>query len=193
MMTNVDYETLYFKYPVPTSIKGGPTNKFIKHLKTEIRASPGSVDTDLGGGNHGYLGLYLSDVEYARINPTPTPFQAPAWSGALTINPAAAAVMAVHDKETHHEKMCVYRECKKVDKALLRHVQNTLEHKYIDSLLNDGTGLIEDDSSTLLTYLETNYGKVPSEEVKQKESEVLAMSLNPADPMVVLYHFIEQL
>ena len=38
-----------------------------------------------------------------------------------------------------------------------------------------------------------NYVKVPSEEVKQKESEVLAMSFKPANPMVVLYCPIEQL
>ena len=106
------------------------------------------------------------DVEYARINPTPTPFKAPAWPGVLTINPAATAVEAVHAKETHHEKMRVYRECKNVEKALLRHVQNALDHKYIEPLLNDDTGLIEDDLPTVLTYLDKNYAKVPSEEVK---------------------------
>ena len=77
-MTNVDYTTLYLKYPVTTPINGEPTNTSIKRLETEIRANASSVDADLGGGDHGYLGLYLSDVEYARINPTPTPFEAPA-------------------------------------------------------------------------------------------------------------------
>ena len=66
-----------------------------------------------------------------------------------------------------------------------------LEHKYIDPLLNDNTGLIEDNLPTILTYFNTNYGKVLSEEVKQKESEVFAMSFNPADPMIVLYCAIE--
>ena len=74
MMTNVDYATLYVKYPVPIPINNEPTDKSIKRLKIEIRANTSSVDTDLGGGNHGYLVLYLSDVEYARINPTPIPF-----------------------------------------------------------------------------------------------------------------------
>ena len=67
MMTNVDYATLYFKYPVPTPINREPTNKTIKRLKQELRANASSVKTDLGGGDHGYLGLYLSDVEYARL------------------------------------------------------------------------------------------------------------------------------
>ena len=193
MNTNVDYATLYFKYPVPTPINGEPTNKTIKRLKQELRANSSSVETDLGGGDHGYLGLYLSDVEYANIIPQPTRFEAPVWPGTLTIDPAATAVEAVHAKEVHHEAMRIYRECKNVEKALLRHTQNALEHKYIEPLLNDDTGLIELDLPAVLKYLDENYGKVPSEEVKNLESEVLSLSFNPADPMVMLYRPIEQL
>ena len=167
MMTNVNYATLYFKYQVLTSINGEPTNKSIKRLKTEIRVNACSVDTDLGDSDQRYLGLYLLDIEFARINPTPTPFKAPTWPGTLTINPAATAVKDVHVKETHHEKMRVYRECKNVEKALLCHVQNALEYEYIEPLLYDNTGLTEENLPTVFTYLGTNYGKVPSEEVKQ--------------------------
>ena len=103
MNTNVDYATLYFKYPVPTPINGEPTNKTLKRLKQELRANSSSVETDLGGGDHGYLGLYLSDVEYANIIPQPTRFEAPVWPGTLTIDPTATAVEAVHAKEAHHE------------------------------------------------------------------------------------------
>ena len=89
--------------------------------------------------------------------------------------------------------MRLYRECKNVEKAFFRHAQNALENKYTEPLINDNMGLIEDDLPTILAYLDTNYGKVPSEEVKQKESEVLSTSFNPADPMVVLFGPIEQL
>ena len=46
---------------------------------------------------------------------------------------------------------------------------------------------------TVLQYLDKNFGKVQSEEVKQKEAEVLSLSFNPADPMFTLYCPIEQL
>ena len=98
MTNNVDYTTTYFKYPVPTPINGEPMNKTLKRLKMELRANGSSVDTDLGGVNHGYLGLILADLEYSRIIPTPTQFQAPAWPGALVIDPAATAVEAMHEK-----------------------------------------------------------------------------------------------
>ena len=193
MTLNVDYATLYFKYPVPTPIIGEPTNKSIKQLKQELRANSSSVDTDLGGGDHGYLGLYLSDVEYAWINPTPTPFVAPAWPGTLALDPASTAVQAVHAREAHQDKIRLYRECKNMEKFLLRHVQNALEVKWIEPLINEDTGLIEDDLPTLLAFLDANYGQVQSKEVKQKEAEVLNTSFNPADPMIVLFWPIKQL
>ena len=79
-------------------INGEPTNKSLKCLKTELRVNGSSVDTDLGGGDHGYLGLILTNVEYARIILTPTPFVAPNFPGVLTIDPAATAIEVVHEK-----------------------------------------------------------------------------------------------
>ena len=36
------------------------------------------------------------------------------------------------------------------------------------------------------------YGKVPSEEVKQKETELRITAFNPVDPMIILYNPIEK-
>ena len=193
MTGNVDYANTYFKYKNPTPINDEPTHKALKRLKNELRANASSVDTDLGGGDHGYLGLVLTDPEYANINPAPPAFIAPVFPGPLTIPATATAVQAVQARETHNEQIRVYRECKNVEKALLRHLQSAIENRYIEHLVNEDTGLIDDDIPTVLEYLFTNYGKVSSEEVKEKEAEVLNISFNPADPMVTIYRPIEQL
>ena len=119
---NIDYATLYFKYKIPNPINGEPTYKSLKQLKTELRANASSVDTDLGGGDHGYLGLALSDEEYARITPIPTQFRAPNFPGALVIDPAYTVIQAVQAHESHTEELALYRECKDVEKSLLRHI-----------------------------------------------------------------------
>lgn len=190
---NIDYAALYFKYKIPNPINGEPTNKSLKRLKTELRANASSVDTDLGGGDHGYLGLVLSDAEYARITPTPAAFVAPNFPGALVIDPNLTAMQAVQVRETHKEDIALYRECKNVEKALLRHIQTAVEDKFIEFMVDEDTGLIEDEIPIVLEYLITNYGKVTSDEVKQLESDVLSISFNPADPMVTIYRPIEQL
>ena len=109
--SNINYCATYFKYPTPTPINGEPTNKSLKRLKTEPRANSSSVDTDLVGSDHGYLGLVLSDAEYARITPTPAPFVAPNYPAALVIPPTATAVEALHLRETHNEALRLHREC----------------------------------------------------------------------------------
>ena len=63
----IDYASLYFKYKTPTPIHGEPTHKSLKRLKLELQANASSVETDLGRGNHGYLGLALTDQEHALI------------------------------------------------------------------------------------------------------------------------------
>ena len=193
MTSNIDYAKTYFKYPIPTPIQGEPTHKALKRLKNELRANASSVDTDLGGGDHGYLGLVLTDIEYGNIVPTPPAFIAPAYPGTLTIPATATAVQAVQAREVHNEQIRTYRECKNVEKALLRHLQTAIEAKYVEHLINEDTGLIEDDIPTVLEFLFSNYGKVASEEVKEKEAEVLSITFNPADPMIAIFRPIEQL
>ena len=190
---NIDYATLYFKYKSPNPINGEPTYKSLKRLKTELRANASSVETDLGEGDHGYLGLVLSDEEYALITPTPTQFRAPNFPGTLVIDPAFIAIQAVQAHEYHTEDLALYRERKNVEKSLLRHIQTAVEDKYLEFMVDDDTGLIEEDIPTVLDYLFSNYGKVTSVEVKEAESEVLNLQFNPAHPMIMIYHPIEQL
>ena len=82
------------------------------------------------------------------------------------------------------------QECRK---ALQRHVQDAIGDKYLDMLIDEDTQLINEDIPTVLTYLFDLYGKIPSEEVKQKETEIRAMIYNPADPLILLYNPIEKL
>ena len=76
--TRVDYASTYFPYKSPTPIQGEPTYKTLKRLKNELRANASSIDSNLGGGDHGYLGLVLTEVEYAKVVPQ-HPFEAPEY------------------------------------------------------------------------------------------------------------------
>ena len=189
----IDYAAAYFKYKTPTYIQGMPTNKTLKRLKTELRANASSVESDLGGGDHGYLGLVLSATEYANITPSPPPFIPPEYPAALDIPAGTTQVQAFQLKEAHKEAKKLYYECKNVEKALQRHIQDAVEPKYLESLVNEDTQLIQEDISFVLEYLFDTYGKIPSEEVKQKEAELRAMVFNPADPMILLYNPVEKL
>ena len=94
MIGAVNYAASYFKYKTPTPIQGTPTNKSLKRLKQELQANTSSVESDLGGGDHGYLGLVLTDVEYATVSSTA--FNAPAFPAPLTIPTGTDQVTAIN-------------------------------------------------------------------------------------------------
>ena len=148
--SRVDYASTYFPYKTPTPIQGEPTYKTLKRLKNELRANASSVDTDLGGGDHGFLGLVLTEAEYERVAPG-HPFTAPDFPGTLTIPRGTDTVDAMNLREQHKQDIRLYRECREVERALLRHVTTAVESKYIDFLKNDDTDLIEEDIPIVLT------------------------------------------
>ena len=95
MIANVDYVAISFKYRTPTPINGKPTNKTLKQIKTLLQANISIRDTDIGG-NHGYLGLVLSDAKYVRITPTRIAFLALNFRSTLMIDALTTIVEAVH-------------------------------------------------------------------------------------------------
>ena len=156
-----------------------------------MRANASSVESDLGGGDHGYLGLVLDDTEYATVSRTA--FEAPEYPAALSIPDDATQIQALSLREEYKEKKRAYYESKNVEKALQRHVQDAIEDKYLESLIDEDTQLITEDIPDVLQYLFDVYGKVPLEEVKQKESEIRSMTYHPADPLILLYNPVEKL
>ena len=74
-------------------------------------------------------------------------------------------IQAIELKEQHNERKRLYLECKNVEKALLCYIQDVIEDKYIESLVDQYTNLLIGDVPSILEYLSYNYGKVRSEEV----------------------------
>ena len=63
----------------------------------------------MGGGNHGYLGLVLTDEEYASISHT-QPFVPQNYPPPLSIPANATAIRALELKEEYHEAKRLYLE-----------------------------------------------------------------------------------
>lgn len=162
----INYASSFFKYKIPKPIQGTPTNKTLKRLKTELQANASSVESDLGGGDHSCLGLVLTDEEYTNVTPPPPPFIVPVFPGALNIEPGTDQVQAFALREQYMEAKRKYYECKNIEKSLQRHIQDAIEDKYLESLVNEDTQLIQEDIPIVLEYLFGIYGKIPSEEVK---------------------------
>ena len=65
-----DYKNNFFEYPECTRIHGEPTTATLLTLRNEIKANAQTVDTVLGGGANGHLGLVTRGASYATIPDT---------------------------------------------------------------------------------------------------------------------------
>ena len=68
--TSIDYKSTYFEHLTLTKIHGESDFFSLKRLKNQIKANFASVNTDLGGGRNGHLGLGLTVAEYVSVSQT---------------------------------------------------------------------------------------------------------------------------
>ena len=60
-----------FEFPVLTKCGDRLTFPVLKKIKNEIKCNAASVYSELGGGDHGHLGLVCTDPEYAHVSQVP--------------------------------------------------------------------------------------------------------------------------
>ena len=111
----VDYAVSYFTYKMPTPIHGTPTHKALKRLKQELQTNSSSVESELDDGDHGYLGLVLTRMEYAAITPTPLVLQASNYPAVLTVWNGTNQVAASTLQEHYNKAKRLYYEYKNVE------------------------------------------------------------------------------
>ena len=116
-MTTVDSIKENFpEDPIPT-INGEPTFESIATAHRVLNSNAASVQTLLGGGNHGYLGLTVEHAQYTTL--TGSAFIFPVNPGPVPVFPASiSANRAKEIENTHREALRLYRECQNVGKAL---------------------------------------------------------------------------
>ena len=112
----IDYRSIYFAFPNLTPIDGEPDADVLIKFKNQIKANASSVPSNLGGGDHGHLGLVLSPWTYAMVSNTP--FAYPAHPGPLAIPQGTTGPMVTVLREQHIENVRLFREVTGVEKAL---------------------------------------------------------------------------
>jgi hypothetical protein len=68
--TTVEDVIASFPNPVLPTVQGEPDIQTIHATRKSLQANSRAIDTHLGGGTLGHLGLIISDASYAMIAPT---------------------------------------------------------------------------------------------------------------------------
>ena len=189
--TNIDYVTTYFEFPTLTKVHGEPTYESLQEIKDETKANAASVESELGGGVNGHLGLVLTPQEYTRVNATA--YVKPLQPAILDIPVNATAPIATRLRSEYDESKILWREVVDIERAIIKQLVKAIEPKYLKALRNSTTNVINKSIPEIFRYLFKKFGSIDSEQLMTEERTVRDMVYSLQDPLVTLYDAIEEL
>jgi hypothetical protein len=129
-----------FPHPVLPTAQGDPDYQTIHATRKSLQENSWAIDTHLGCGTLGHLGLIISDASYAMIAPTtdagPTLWTTPQAPGRAPANMDGTTAQISAARHIWEEDVQTYRTCTSVQQALKTQIISVFEPMYLD-ILND--------------------------------------------------------
>jgi hypothetical protein len=179
-----------FPHPVLPTIQGDPDYQTIHATSKFLQANSRAIDTHLGGGTLGHLGLIISDASYAMITPTtddqPALWinpQAP-WRAPATTDGTAAQISAA--RHIWKEDVQTYRTCTSVQQALKKQIISVFEPMQLDILNNNMVGYANISSTDMLDNLFETYGNITAVDL-EINFEHTRRAWDPQQPVETLF------
>jgi len=189
--TAINFRETYFIHPTLTKIQGEPTYHSLQLLSQELKANAASVPSNLGGGNYGYLGLLLSDAQFALLSNTP--FVHPVHPGTLTIAPTLTGPQIAAAKQTYEDAVKIHRECIALERALIQQTVEAIDKEYLQATRNRQTGQYATHIRDLLQYLFSTYGNITPTDLDLKADQVKKLTYDITNPIDSIFNEIEEL
>jgi hypothetical protein len=125
-----------FPHPILPTVEGEPDYQTIHATRKFHQANSRAIDTHLGGGTLGHLGLIISDAAYSNIAP-PTDGETTVWETSnspgrapSTMDGTAAQLSAT--RHVWEEDVQTYRTCTSVQQALKKQIIGVFEPMYLE-------------------------------------------------------------
>jgi hypothetical protein len=111
-----------FSHPIIPTAQGEPDYQTIHAIRKLLQANARAIDTHLGGGSLGHMGLIVSDASYAMIAPAtpigPTLWVSPTAPGRAPGNTDRTAAQISTTRHTWDEEVQTYCTYTSVQQAL---------------------------------------------------------------------------
>jgi hypothetical protein len=191
---NVEDVMASFTHPVLPTVQGEPDYQTIHATRKFLQSNSRAIDTHLGGGTLGHLGLIISDASYVTIAPTTdacptlwTTSQAPGRAPANTDGTGAQISAARHIWE---EDVQTYRTCTSVQQALKKKIISVFEPTYLDILNDNMVGYANISARDMLDHLFETYGNITAVDL-EINFEHMRRAWDPQQPAESLFKQIQ--
>jgi hypothetical protein len=155
--TTVEDIIASFPHPVLPTVQGKPDYQTIHAIWKSLQANSRAIDTHLGGGTLGHLGLIISYSSYSMISPStkagPTLWVSPTASGRAPANTDSTAAQISAARHIWEEDVQTYRTYTSVQQALKRQIISVFEPIYLDVLNDNMFGFVNISARDMLGHL----------------------------------------
>jgi hypothetical protein len=183
-----------FPHPVLPTLQGQPDYQTIHATRKFLQANSRAIDTQLGEGTLGHLGLIISDASYAMIAPTtndertlwvapPAPGRAPATTDGTAAQVSAARHLWEEDVQT-------YQTFTSVQQALNKQIISVFEPMYLYILNDNMVGYDNISARDMLDHLFETYGNITAVDL-EINFEHMRWAWDPQQPVESLFKQIQ--
>jgi hypothetical protein len=181
-------------HPVLPTVQGKPDYQTIHATRKFLQANSRAIDTHLGGGTLGHLGLIISDDSYAMISPTtdagPTLWTTPQAPGRAPANTDGTAAQISAARHIWEEDIQTYRTCTSVQQALKNQIISVFEPMYLEIFNDNMVGYTNISARDMLDHLFETYGNTTAVDL-EINFEHMRRSWDPQQPVESLFKQIQ--
>ena len=178
-----------FTYPTIESQPGLPFYQTILATHKKLKENAASVQSNLGGGRHGLLGLALKNTLYTTV--AVEPFTKPTSPGISPTIPTGATGPQISEiVRQHTQNLRIWCETTRTDQALQQQIITVFDKEYLLGLRDPHTGFVGITTLDMLQHPYDNYGVISAVDLADNDDK-LREAYDPSQPLETLFHRFE--
>jgi hypothetical protein len=184
-----------FPHPILPTVEDEPDYQTIHAIRKFLQENSRAIDTHLGGGTLGHLGLIISDAAYSNIAlltaEAPTFWVTPNAPGRAPAETDGTAAQLSAARHVWEEDVQTYRTCISVQKALKKQIIGVFDPMYLDILNDNMVGYANISARDILDHLLETYGNITSVDL-EINFEHMRRAWDPQQPVETLFKQIQE-
>jgi hypothetical protein len=183
-----------FPHTILPTVEVEPDYQTIHTTRKFLQANSRAIDTHLGGGTLGHLGLIISDAAYSNIAPPtsgePTVWETPNALGRAPATTDGTAAQLGAARHVWEEDVQTYQTCTSVQQALKKQIIGVFEPMYLEILNDNMVGYANISARDILDHFFETYGNITAVDL-EINFEHMRRAWDPQQPVETLLKQIQ--
>ena len=148
----------------------------------------------LGGGAHGHLGLVCTPAAYRALILGVEAYVRPINPGSLNLIPEGLTqYQLAQARKEYRETTQLFREVLNVERTIIQQIVSAIEPKYLQALRQAGTYRLQKTIPEILEHLFETYGDITPQDLRDLTLHVENLSYPLSEPVDIIFSKIDDL